>query len=143
MPNITLPDNSIRNFDNPISIDEVARDIGTGLAKATVAGRINGNLVDASEIISEDCSLEIVTVSDAEGLEIVRHSCAHLLAHALKQLYPKAQMAIGPVIKDGFYYDIKLDKNLSNEDLKAIEARMQKLVTVSYTHLTLPTKRIV
>ena len=132
MPNITLPDNSIRNFDNPISIDEVARDIGTGLAKATVAGRINGNLVDASEIISEDCSLEIVTVSDAEGLEIVRHSCAHLLAHALKQLYPKAQMAIGPVIKDGFYYDIKLDKNLSNEDLKAIEARMQKLVKTNY-----------
>ena len=132
MPNITLPDNSIRNFDNPISIDEVARDIGTGLAKATVAGRINGNLVDASEIISEDCSLEIVTVSDAEGLEIVRHSCAHLLAHALKQLYPKAQMAIGPVIKDGFYYDIKLDKNLSDEDLKAIEARMQKLVKTNY-----------
>ena len=132
MPNITLPDNSIRNFDNPISIDEVARDIGTGLAKATVAGRINGNLVDASEIISEDCSLEIVTVSDAEGLEIVRHSCAHLLAHALKQLYPKAQMAIGPVIKDGFYYDIKLDKNLSNEDLKEIEARMQKLVKTNY-----------
>ena len=132
MPNITLPDNSIRNFDNPISIDEVARDIGTGLAKATVAGRINGNLVDASEIISEDCSLEIVTVSDDEGLEIVRHSCAHLLAHALKQLYPKAQMAIGPVIKDGFYYDIKLDKNLSNEDLKAIEARMQKLVKTNY-----------
>ena len=132
MPNITLPDNSIRNFDNPISIDEVARDIGTGLAKATVAGRINGNLVDASEIISEDCSLEIVTVSDDEGLEIVRHSCAHLLAHALKQLYPKAQMAIGPVIKDGFYYDIKLDKNLSDEDLKAIEARMQKLVKTNY-----------
>ena len=132
MPNITLPDNSVRHFDNPVSIDQVAKDIGSGLAKATVAGRINGNLVDASEVIDEDCSLEIVTVSDDDGLEIVRHSCAHLLAHALKQLYPKAQMAIGPVIKDGFYYDIKLDKNLSDEDLKAIEARMRKLAKTNY-----------
>ena len=104
MPNVTLPDNSIKSFDSPVSIDEVAKNIGSGLAKATVAGRIDGNLVDASEIIKDDCSLEIVTISDDEGLEIVRHSCAHLLAHALKQLYPKAQMAIGPVIKDGFYF---------------------------------------
>ena len=79
MPNITLPDNSVRNFENPLSIDEVAKDIGSGLAKATVAGRINGNLVDASEVIDQDCSLEIVTASDDDGLEIVRHSCAHLL----------------------------------------------------------------
>ena len=96
MPAITLPDKSIRDFNKPISVDEVAKDIGPGLAKATVAGRIDGQLVDASEIISEDCNLEIVTIQNDEGLEIVRHSCAHLLAHALKQLYPKAQMAIGP-----------------------------------------------
>ena len=132
MPKITLPDNSIKSFDAPLSIDEVAKEIGIGLAKATVAGRVDGRLVDASEIIKDDCRLEIVTVSDDEGLEIVRHSCAHLLAHALKQLYPKAQMAIGPVIKDGFYYDIKLDKNLSDEDLKAIENRMQKLAKTKY-----------
>ena len=110
MLSIKLPDNSIRNFDNPLSIEDIAKDIGAGLAKATVAGKINGKLFDASEIISDDCSLEILTIKDDEGLEIVRHSCAHLLAHALKQLYPNAQMAIGPVIKDGFYYDIKLDK---------------------------------
>ena len=85
MPQITLPDKSIREFDQPITVDEVAKDIGSGLAKATVAGKVNGNLVDASDLISEDCNLEIVTVNDPEGLEIVRHSCAHLFAHALKQ----------------------------------------------------------
>ena len=110
MPSITLPDNSVRKFEKPISIDEVAKDIGSGLAKATVAGKINGKLVDASEVISDDCDLEIITIQTEEGIEIVRHSCAHLLAHALKQIYPSAQMAIGPVIKNGFYYDIKLDK---------------------------------
>ena len=99
MPSITLPDNSVRKFEKPISIDEVAKDIGSGLAKATVAGKINGKLVDASEVISDDCDLEIVTLQTDEGIEIVRHSCAHLLAHALKQIYPSAQMAIGPVIK--------------------------------------------
>ena len=168
MPLITLPDNSIRSFDSPLTVYEVAKNIGSGLAKATVAGRIDGRLMDASELISEDCSLEIVTIKDDQGLEIVRHSCAHLLAHALKQIYPNAQMAIGPVIKDGFYYDIKLDKNLSDEDLVAIEKRMKQLAktkyavvrevvsqkeaietfkrrnepykAVSYTHLTLPTK---
>src|SRR6056300_888767 len=127
MPTITLPDNSTRKFDNPLTIDDIAKDIGPGLAKATVAGKINGNLVDASDIIEDDCNLEIVTIQDAEGIEIVRHSCAHLFAHALKQIYPNAQMAIGPVIKDGFYYDIKLDVNLSNEDLEVIERRMKKL----------------
>jgi threonyl-tRNA synthetase len=132
MPSITLPDKSIRNFDSPISIDEIAKDIGTGLAKAAVAGKIDGKLVDGSEIIANDCSLEIITIKDDEGLEIVRHSCAHLLAHALKQLYPNAQMAIGPVIRDGFYYDIKLDKNLSDEDLEAIEKRMKKLAKTKY-----------
>ena len=113
MPSITLPDNSVRNFEKPITIDEVAKDIGSGLAKAAVAGKINGQLVDASELITEDCDLEVVTIQSDEGIEIVRHSCAHLLAHALKQIYPSAQMAIGPVIKNGFYYDIKLDKTLT------------------------------
>ena len=132
MPQITLPDNSKRSYDQPISIDEVARDIGSGLAKATVAGKINGKLVDASETITEDCKLQIVTIEDNEGLEIVRHSCAHLFAHALKQIYPDAQMAIGPVIKDGFYYDIKLERSLIDEDLKKIEARMKKLAKTKY-----------
>ena len=132
MPLIRLPDNSTRNFDNPLSVEDIAKDIGTGLAKAAVAGKIDGKLVDGSEIISDDCSLEIITIKDDEGLEIVRHSCAHLLAHALKQLYPNAQMAIGPVIRDGFYYDIKLDKNLSDDDLEAIEKRMKKLAKTKY-----------
>ena len=132
MLQITLPDNSKRSYDQPISIDEVARDIGSGLAKATVAGKINGKLVDASETITEDCKLQIVTIEDSEGLEIVRHSCAHLFAHALKQIYPDAQMAIGPVIKDGFYYDIKLERSLTDEDLKKIEARMKKLAKTKY-----------
>jgi len=132
MPQITLPDNSKRSYDQPTSIDEVARDIGSGLAKATVAGKINGKLVDASETITEDCKLQIVTIEDNEGLEIVRHSCAHLFAHALKQIYPDAQMAIGPVIRDGFYYDIKLERSLTDEDLKKIEARMKKLAKTKY-----------
>ena len=132
MPSITLPDNSVRKFEKPISIDEVAKDIGSGLAKATVAGKINGKLVDASEVISDDCDLEIVTLQTDEGIEIVRHSCAHLLAHALKQIYPSAQMAIGPVIKNGFYYDIKLDKTLTDEDLEEIEKRMKKLAKTKY-----------
>ena len=132
MPQITLPDKSIREFDQPITVDEVAKDIGSGLAKATVAGKVNGNLVDASDLISEDCNLEIVTVNDPEGLEIVRHSCAHLFAHALKQIHPTAQMAIGPVIKDGFYYEIKLDKSLSDDDLVEIEKRMKQLAKTKY-----------
>ena len=94
MPSITLPDNSVRHFEKPITIDEVAKDIGAGLAKATVAGKINGQLVDASELITDDCDLKVITIQSEEGIEIVRHSCAHLLAHALKQIYPLAQMAL-------------------------------------------------
>jgi threonyl-tRNA synthetase len=118
MPEITLPDNSKRKFNEALTVDAIAMDIGPGLAKATVAGKIDGKLVDACEVVSQDCELEIITVKDDEGLEIIRHSCAHLLAHALKQIYPKAQMAIGPVIKDGFYYDIKIDKTLTEEDIE-------------------------
>ena len=132
MPEITLPDKSTRKFDKPLTVDDIAMDIGSGLAKATVAGKIDGRLVDASEIVSKDCKLEIVTIKDDEGLEIVRHSCAHLLAHALKQIYPKAQMAIGPVIKNGFYYDLKIDKTLTDEDLELIEKRMKQLAKTKY-----------
>ena len=106
MPEITLPDQSTRKFDKPISVEGLAMEIGPGLAKATVAGKINGALVDASELITEDAEVEIITSKDDEGIEVVRHSCAHLLAHALKQLYPEVKLAIGPVIDNGFYYDV-------------------------------------
>ena len=132
MPEITLPDKSIRKFDKPISIEDLAIEIGPGLAKATVAGKIDGVLVDASEVITKDAKVEIITSKDDEGIEIVRHSCAHLLAHALKQLYPKVKLAIGPVIDNGFYYDIQLDKALNDDDLLAIEDRMHKLAKTDY-----------
>ena len=99
MIEITLPDNSVKKFNNPVSVLEVAKSIGSGLAKATVAGRVNGELKDASDLIEENSSLEIIRAQDQEGLEIIRHSCAHLFGHALKQIYPNAKMAIGPVIK--------------------------------------------
>ena len=153
MIEITLPDNSVKKFNNPISVLEVAESIGSGLAKATIAGRVNGELKDSCDLIDENASLEIIRAQDQEGLEIIRHSCAHLFGHALKQIYPDAKMAIGPVIKNGFYYDIDFDKSLSMEDLEKIEKRMKKLASkeyevtkkvvskkaVSYTHLTLPT----
>jgi threonyl-tRNA synthetase len=109
MPIITLPDGTKKDFKENITIDELSNSIGSGLAKATVAGRINGKLVDASEVISDDSDVVIVTNSDPEGLEIIRHSCAHLFGHAIKQMYPEAKMAIGPTIENGFYYDIDLD----------------------------------
>ena len=133
MPEITLPDNSKRNFKVPLTIEELAFDIGPGLAKATIAGKIDGKLVDASEKIIEDASVEIITAKDPEGLEIIRHSCAHLLAHALKQLYPGVKLAIGPVIENGFYYDILLSESLRDEDLINIEKRMTKLAKKNYS----------
>ena len=132
MVTITLPDKTKKTFDSSISIEDVAADIGKGLFKATVAGRVDGVLKDGSDLLESDCSLEIIRNSDHEGLEIIRHSCAHLFGHALKQIYPEAKMAIGPVIEGGFYYDIDLEKKITEEDLQNIEA-------VSYTHLTLPT----
>ena len=132
MPQITLPDKSSRDFSSSLTIEELAADIGPGLAKATVAGRINGKLVDASEPITEDSEVEIITAKDSEGLEIIRHSCAHLLAHALKQLYPEVKLAIGPVIDNGFYYDVLLETPLSDDDLDAIEKRMIKLAKKKY-----------
>lgn len=102
MPIITLPDGSQRQFENAVSVMDVAADIGPGLAKACIAGRINGELVDACELIEHDSNLAIITAKDDEGLDIIRHSCAHLLGHAIKQLWPQTKMAIGPVIENGF-----------------------------------------
>lgn len=132
MPVITLPDGSQRQYDNPLSILDVANDIGPGLAKATIAGAINGELADASDIITEDAELRIITAKDDEGLEILRHSCAHLLGHAIKQLWPDTKMAIGPVIDNGFYYDVDMEHSLSQEDLDKLEKRMLELAKTNY-----------
>ncbi|WP_111636841.1 threonine--tRNA ligase [Marinomonas shanghaiensis] len=132
MPVITLPDGSQRSFSNPVTVMQVAEDIGPGLAKATVAGRINGQLVDACELISDDATLSIITGKDSEGVEIIRHSFAHLVGHAVKQLYPTAEMAIGPVIDEGFYYDIAYERPFTPEDLAAIEKRISELVKTDY-----------
>lgn len=132
MPIITLPDGSQRQFDRPISVLEVAQDIGVGLAKATIAGRVNGERYDACDVIEQDATLEIITAKDEDGLEIIRHSCAHLLGHAIKQLFPDVKMAIGPTIENGFYYDVDLDRSLTQEDLDAIEKRMLELAKTNY-----------
>ena len=133
MLTITLPDNSKKVFDEPVSIEDVAANIGKGLLKATVAGKIDGVLKDGTDLIQQDCSLEIVRNVDPEGIEIIRHSCAHLFGHALKQLFPEAKMAIGPVIDDGFYYDIDLENKLTEEDLREIENRMRELASSEYS----------
>ena len=132
MPIITLPDDSQRQFDHPVSVLEVAQDIGAGLAKATIAGRVNGERRDACDVIDQDATLEIITAKDEDGLEIIRHSCAHLLGHAIKQLFPDVKMAIGPTIENGFYYDIDLDRSLTQEDLDVIEKRMLELAKTNY-----------
>ncbi|MCS5548173.1 MAG: threonine--tRNA ligase [SAR86 cluster bacterium] len=132
MPKITLPDKSKRDFEDPLTIEELAADIGPGLAKSAVAGKISGERVDASEVITKDCEVEILTADTEEGLEIIRHSCAHLLAHAIKQLYPEVKLAIGPTIDNGFYYDILLEHKITEEDLGKIEKRMKKLASENY-----------
>ena len=132
MINITLPDGSQRQFDQPVSVMEVAQSIGAGLAKATVAGKVDGRLVDASDRIDHDATLQIITPKDAEGVEIIRHSCAHLVGHAVKQLFPEAKMVIGPVIAEGFYYDIWSEKPFTPDDLAAIEKRMAELIAKDY-----------
>ncbi len=125
---ITLPDGSQRNYDAPLSVLEVAQSIGAGLAKATLAGKVNGKLVDASTIIQTDSQLQIITAKDDEGVDVIRHSTAHLLAQAVKQLCPEAQVTIGPVIENGFYYDFAYSRPFTPEDLEKIEAKMQQLV---------------
>src|SRR6202045_5500909 len=127
MPVVTLPDGSQRRFDHPVTVDEVACGIGAGLRKAALAARVNGQLVDTSHVIAEDASLAIVTDKDPEGLEVIRHSTAHLLAQAVKELFPEAQVTIGPVIEDGFYYDFAYQRPFTPEDLAAIEAKMTEL----------------
>ena len=138
MPIITLPDGSKREFDRPVSVLEVAQNIGAGLAKATIAGRVNGERRDACDIINEDANLEIITAKDEDGLEIIRHSCAHLLGHAIKQLFPDVKMAIGPTIENGFYYDVDLDRSLTQEDIDAIEKRMLELAKTNYDVIKTP-----
>lgn len=132
MPVITLPDGSQRSFDHPVSIMQVAESIGAGLAKATVAGRVNGRLLDACDLITDDAELQIITPKDQEGLEIIRHSCAHLIGHAIKQLYPDTKMVIGPVIEEGFYYDVYSERPFTPEDLEAIDKRMRELIAQDY-----------
>ncbi|MGQ4879935.1 threonine--tRNA ligase [Billgrantia sp. LNSP4103-1] len=132
MPIVTLPDGSQRTFDEPISVMQLAESIGPGLAKACVAGKIDGVLVDAADLIDHDAEVAIITTRDPEGLEVIRHSCAHLVGHAVKQLYPEAKMAIGPVIEDGFYYDIDFGRSVTPDDLAAIETRMKELIDSEY-----------
>lgn len=132
MPIVTLPDGSQRSFEEPITIMQLAESIGPGLAKACVAGKIDGIEVDAADVIDHDAEVAILTARDEEGVAIIRHSCAHLLGHAVKQLYPNAKMAIGPVIDDGFYYDVDFGESISSEDLEAIEARMKSLIDQDY-----------
>lgn len=132
MPVITLPDGSQRTFEHPVSVLEVAQSIGAGLAKATVAGRVNGRLQDATDLITSDATLSIITPKDPEGVEIIRHSCAHLVGHAVKQLFPEAKMVIGPVIDEGFYYDVAIARPFTPDDMQAIEKRMNELINQDY-----------
>ncbi len=127
MPVITLPDASQRSFETAVTVHDVAASIGTGLAKAALAGKVNGTLVDTSYLITEDCELAIVTARDEEGVDVIRHSCAHLMAMAVQQLFPGAQVTIGPVIDNGFYYDFAYERAFTPEDLALIEKRMQEL----------------
>ncbi|WP_372845103.1 threonine--tRNA ligase [Psychrobacter sp.] len=129
---ITLPDGSVKNFEGNTTVMEVAQSIGAGLAKATVAGRVDGQLVDAHDPIAHDAKVEIVTPKDDDGVDIIRHSCAHLLGHAVKQLYPDVKMVIGPVIDDGFYYDIYSETPFTPEHMAAIEKRMMELIKQDY-----------
>ena len=132
MPIITLPDGSKKIFDKPVTIIEIAESIGTGLSKAALAGRVNNKLLDTCFRIDNDSEVSIITAKDKEGIEIIRHSFAHLIGHAVKQLYPEAKMAIGPVIEDGFYYDISYKKPFTLEDLEKIQNRMEELIRLNY-----------
>ena len=128
MPNVTLPDGTVKTFDQSLTVADVASSIGSGLAKAAIAGEIDGQLVDTSYMIESDASLAIITNKDDKALEVIRHSTAHLLAQATQQLYPKAQVTIGPVIDNGFYYDFAYKKGFSEEDLVKIEKNMNSIV---------------
>ena len=127
MVQITLPDGSQRKFPGPVTVAEVAQSIGAGLAKAALAGKVDGRVVDTSFTIDRNAQLAIITGKDADGLEVIRHSTAHLLAYAVKELFPEAQVTIGPVIENGFYYDFSFSRSFTPEDLVAIEKRMEEL----------------
>ena len=127
MPDIKLPDGSVRSYDHPVSVADIAASIGPGLAKAALAGRVNGKLVDTAYVVDSDADVAIVTDKDSDGLDVIRHSSAHLLAHAVKELFPDAQVTIGPVVEDGFYYDFSYKRPFTPEDLAAIEKRMSEL----------------
>ncbi len=132
MPIITLPDGTQKKYNSAVTIDQIASGIGPGLAKAALAGKVNGELIDTCIPITNNAHIQIITAKDNEGLEIIRHSFAHLLGHAVKQLYPEAKMAIGPVIEDGFYYDISYKESFTPDDLERIEVRMKELVNKDY-----------
>ena len=132
MPVITLPDGSSREFDHAVTVMDVAKSIGSGLAKATLAGRVNDVLVDAGTLIDQDATLQIITAKDEDGVDVIRHSSAHLLAQAVKQLFPDAQVTIGPVIENGFFYDFAYQRPFTPDDLIAIEAKMQQLAAEDY-----------
>ena len=132
MPIITLPDGSQKCFKNPVTVAEIAASIGPGLADAAIAGEVNGNLIDTALPIDFDAAIKIITAKDSEGIHIIRHSFAHLVGHAVKQLYPTAKMAIGPVIENGFYYDIAYEKSFLPDDLRKIETRIKELIKQNY-----------
>ena len=132
MPVITLPDGSQRTFEHPVTIEDVARSIGTGLAKAAVVGKVDGRLVDIGYTVEDDAEVAIVTDRDQEGIEVIRHSTAHLMAQAVKELFPEAQVTIGPVVENGFYYDFKYDRPFTPDDLEKIEKRMEELAKENY-----------
>jgi threonyl-tRNA synthetase len=128
MPRITLPDGSTRDFDTAVTIDQIAQSIGAGLAKAALAGRVDGKLVDTSHVVADDAEIAIITERDAAGIEVIRHSCAHLMAQAVQRLFPEAQVTIGPVVEDGFFYDFSYSRPFTPEDLQAIEKKMEEIV---------------
>ena len=132
MPIVTLPDGSQRTFEQPVSVAEVAQSIGAGLAKAALAGKIDGQLVDTSYVIEGDVALSIITARDAEGVDVLRHSCAHLMAMAVQELFPGTQVTIGPVVNDGFYYDFDCERPFTSEDLEKIEAKMYELAKADF-----------
>ncbi|MCK9637403.1 MAG: threonine--tRNA ligase [Methylobacter tundripaludum] len=132
MPVITLPDGSKREYDHAVTVMDVALSIGSGLAKATLAGKVNGDLVDASTLIDQDATLQLITAKDEDGIDVIRHSTAHLLAQAVKQLFPSAQVTIGPVIENGFFYDFSYERPFTPEDLSAIEKKMEQLASEDY-----------
>ncbi|MCK5336873.1 MAG: TGS domain-containing protein, partial [Gammaproteobacteria bacterium] len=133
MPVITLPDGSQRSFTSAVSVFDVASEIGPGLAKATLAGKVDGELVDSSYLIENDAALEIITNKSEEALEVLRHSTAHLLAQAVKELFPSAQVTIGPVIDNGFFYDFDYERQFAPEDLEAIEKKMKELAKANFS----------